>query len=158
MRDAKTGLYDSYAEYYNIPSVCEDCGGIMIYEGVGIYHCEECGKKAFDDYGKVRDYLETHKGANVSEVENGTGVSSKKIMRMLKEDMLMVAQGSRVMITCERCGAKIRSGRFCAKCETDVHRILEDEARKKMVHNLKGVFVEDHKGDSGQRRFLPGRD
>ena len=157
MREEKAGLYDSYAEYYNIPTVCEDCGGIMVYEGIGIYHCEDCGKKAFDDYGKVRDYLEKHPGANVSEVETGTGVSSKKIMRMLREEMLTVAKGSRVLIPCERCGTPIRSGRFCPKCEADVHRILEDEARKKMAHNLKGVLVEEHKGESGQRRFMHGK-
>ena len=45
-------------DMYHIPRVCTECGGVMIFKGVGEYHCEECGAVDYDDYGKVRGYIE----------------------------------------------------------------------------------------------------
>ena len=49
-------------DIYNRPSVCSVCGGKMLFVGVGEYHCERCKNVEFDDYGKVRNYIEEHKG------------------------------------------------------------------------------------------------
>lgn len=45
---------------YHIPRACEKCGGVMIFKGVGEYHCEDCGEVAYDDYGKVRQIGRAH--------------------------------------------------------------------------------------------------
>ena len=38
---------------------CQECGGTRIeYKGVGEYKCEDCGLLMYNDYGKVRLYLE----------------------------------------------------------------------------------------------------
>ena len=29
---------------YNIPRVCKNCGGVMVFKGVGEYRCEACGE------------------------------------------------------------------------------------------------------------------
>lgn len=55
-------------EKYHIPQVCLNCGGVMVFKGVGEYRCEECGNVDFDDYGKVRQYIEGHPGANAAQV------------------------------------------------------------------------------------------
>ena len=62
-------------DIYNRPLTCEKCGGIMIFKGVGEYHCENCRHVEYDDYGKVRLYVEKHRGATSSEVSMQTGVS-----------------------------------------------------------------------------------
>ena len=62
---------------YNAPKKCELCEGHMVFKGIGEYACEDCGVKAYDDYGKVRLYVESHRGANAAEIENQTGVSQK---------------------------------------------------------------------------------
>ena len=60
----------------------------MIFKGVGEYHCENCRHVEYDDYGKVRLYVEKHRGATSSEVSMQTGVSQKAIRQKLKENNL----------------------------------------------------------------------
>ena len=109
-------------DIYNRPLTCEKCGGIMIFKGVGEYHCENCRHVEYDDYGKVRLYVEKHRGATSSEVSMQTGVSQKAIRQMLKENRLEITQDSAAFLRCEVCGASIRGGRLCPKCEMDYHR------------------------------------
>lgn len=47
---------------YNRPTICAECGGIMVFKGVGEYKCEKCGSVGYDDYGKTRNYIEHHRG------------------------------------------------------------------------------------------------
>lgn len=135
---------------YHAPKVCTKCGGVMVFEGVGEYRCEDCGVVAYDDYGKVRKFLEENPGANAVEVEQGTGVTQRTIRQMLRDSRLQVADSSQAFLHCELCGAVIRSGRFCTKCETRAHRNMEE--RQRMVKNMQGYGM-SKEGESGQRRF-----
>ena len=140
-------------EAYNIPRVCKECGGVMVFKGVGEYHCEDCGAVDYDDYGKVRKYIEEHSGANAAQVEENTGVSQKIIRRLLKDGRIEVAEGSKSFLRCEVCGKSIRSGQFCPECETKVHHRIEEQQRAFNQKNAKGVGM-GKKGDEGQRRFM----
>lgn len=73
---------------YNKPLNCLKCGGVMEYSGSGEYCCEVCGYIDYDDYGKVRNYLEKHGGATISEVSRATGVGQNEIHDMLQEARL----------------------------------------------------------------------
>lgn len=79
----------------HIPSKCSKCGNHMKYKGVGEYECEECGNLEYDDYGKVRNYLEVHVGATASDVEAATGVKREAISRLLSENRIDVKPFSR---------------------------------------------------------------
>lgn len=147
MLDKRLDLLD----YYHVPKTCEKCGGIMIFKGVGEYQCEECDGIAYDDYGKVRLYLESHKGATAVEIEQATGVTQKTIRQMLKESRLQVAEGSKMFLRCEVCGKNIRFGRFCPECEIKVHRGFEEQQRK--MKKMHGVGMGEI-GDEGHRRFM----
>lgn len=139
---------------YNRPTFCDECGGVMVFKGVGEYQCEKCGYLAYDDYGKVRNYIEKHMGANAAEASKATGVSQKSIREMLKEARLEIAPNSTFFLRCEICGAAIRWGRFCAKCETAHHRDLEEMARKSRHHDdTFGYSTERRKGEDGSKRF-----
>lgn len=140
-------------DYYNIPRTCKECGGVMIFKGVGEYHCEDCGFVDYDDYGKVRLYIEKHKGATAAQIEAAIGVSQKSIRRMLKESRIEIAEGSRSYLHCEVCGKNIRSGRFCRECETNVHRNLESAQREALHKNMK-ILAMGNQGEEGQRRFI----
>lgn len=137
---------------YNIPRQCEKCGGVMVFQGLGEYRCEDCGELAYDDYGKVRAYIEEHKGANAAQVEEATGVSQKTIRRLLKDGRLEVAEGSKTFLRCEICGKTLRSGRYCPECEIKVHRNIEAKQREMSHKNLQG-FTMGMKGEEGQKRF-----
>ncbi len=141
------------ADTYNIPRECEKCGGVMVFQGLGEYKCEDCGQLAYDDYGKVRAYIEEHKGATAAQIEDAIGVSQKTIRRLLKEGRLEVAEGSRAFLMCELCGKKIRSGMYCPECETKMHRNLEEKQRQ-MAHKGLHVVGMGQKGDEGHKRFI----
>lgn len=143
-------------DVYHVPRICTECGGVMVFKGVGEYHCEDCGSVAYDDYGKVRLYLEQNPGANAVAVELDTGVSQKTIRLMLKESRLQVAEGSPSFLRCEICGKTIRSGRMCGECEIQYHRNAEEKQRR--INNLHGYGIDRGKGDSGHRRYMGEHD
>lgn len=140
---------------YHVPRVCQSCGGVMIYKGVGEYRCEDCNYLDFDDYGKVRAYIEQHKGATTIEIEQHTGVSQKTIRQLLRESRLEIATGSRLFMHCERCKKPIRSGVLCPECELNQHRMLEEQMRmkrRKGSQDMQGVGREQQNAH-GERRF-----
>ena len=142
-------------EAYNIPRQCTECGGVMVFKGLGEYECEGCGQLAYDDYGKVRNYIEVHRGANAAQIEEATGVSQKTIRRLLKEGRLEIAEGSKSFLRCELCGKDIRSGQYCPECEIKMHRSLEAKQRENNHKNMQ-VFSGAQKGDEGHKRFTRG--
>jgi uncharacterized protein YjhX (UPF0386 family) len=146
--------FDSIIDYYHVPKTCEKCEGVLVFVGVGEYHCEKCGNVQYDDYGKVRMYIEQHPGITASEVETATGVAQRTIRRMLKENRIEVTADSKVTMFCEYCGTPIRSGRLCKNCEIKFHRKLEDDQRKKVVHDFQGFGMNRSAGEEGQRRFI----
>lgn len=139
---------------YNRPVNCSKCDGLMVFMGVGEYRCEECGNVEYDDYGKVRLYLESHRGATAAKIEEDSGVSQKNIRQMLKESRLEITSESNVFLKCEFCSKQIRSGRFCRECEMNYHRQIEEDQRKNRNNKIEKVFGMD-KGpaDEGEKRF-----
>lgn len=137
---------------YNVPQICKECGGVMIFRGVGEYRCEKCKAVDYDDYGKVRNYVEQHKGATAAEVEAATNVKQRSIRNMLKEGRLQVAPDSRTFLHCEMCGKNISSGRLCTACETVYHRKLEDKIRKMHQQTMQGFSMIKEEA-SGEKRF-----
>lgn len=133
------------------PSLCKQCDGIMVFRGVGEYKCEDCGIVEYDDYGKVRNYIEANPGANVATIADETGVTRKSINNMLKEERFNIAAESKVMLLCEMCGANIRTGRVCKKCEAAYHKAYEEDVRKKHIMGGYGMGGDDM--DSGSKRF-----
>lgn len=140
---------------YHMPIICKDCGGVMVFKGLGEYKCEDCGSVEYDDYGKVRGYLEEHPGANAVEVEDKTGVAQKTIRQMLRDARIQVSENSQTFLHCEFCGKNIRYGRVCMECEGKVHRNIEEHQRK--VNNLHG-FGLGNNADEGHRRFMRDSD
>ncbi len=70
---------------YNRRGVCKVCGGRLKFQGCGEYVCESCSDITYDDYGKVRSYVETHTNASVVDTAEATGVSQESIRMMIRE-------------------------------------------------------------------------
>lgn len=139
-------------EKYNIPRACRVCGGVMVFKGVGEYQCEDCLAVDYDDYGKVRGYIEEHRGATAAQIEQAVGVPQRTIRRLLKDGRIEVAEGSKMFLRCEICGKNIRSGEYCPECEVKVHRNLEAQQREQSRRKDQGFGMEQ-KGSEGQKRF-----
>lgn len=137
---------------YNRPYTCRACGGMMIFKGVGEYECEDCHDLDYDDYGKTRNYLESHAGANTAEIAAHTGVSQKAIRQMLKESRLEIASNSKTFLKCEICGVSIRYGTLCSKCEMAYNRGMEERERANRKIAGYGTDIE-RKEHKGEKRF-----
>ncbi len=137
---------------YHRPQYCKECNGIMIFKGVGEYQCEDCNALEYDDYGKVRLYIEKHKGATAAEVEAAIGVKQRSIRNMLKEGRFEISSDSKAFLYCELCGNKIRYGRLCKECEIDHHRCLEANRGLERKTKKQG-FGLGKEGASGEKRF-----
>ncbi|MCQ2549567.1 MAG: hypothetical protein MJ134_05950 [Lachnospiraceae bacterium] len=138
---------------YHIPRKCNKCGGVMVFQGVGEYACEDCGEKDFDDYGKVRGYIERHPGANAVEIEMFTGVTQRAIRKMLRDSRLEVRADSRAFLRCDICGKEIRSGKLCSACEMAMHRKIEAEQRTQTRDKSMRGYAIRPTGATGMKRF-----
>ncbi len=135
---------------YGRPANCSKCGGDLRYAGIGEYECENCKNIEFDDYGKVRAYIEENRGATQSEVSLATGVDVNKIRQMLREEKIEIAPNSVIFLQCEGCGTKIRSGKYCDACEGKVKK----EEKTKRTLPVQGYAKGGGTGAKGERRFM----
>lgn len=140
------------------PVICGKCGGVLVYKGLGEFRCEECGESEYDDYGKVRDYLEKHKGANVADISMETGVSRKSIRQMVKENRFEVIENRGGFLRCEICGIEIKSGHLCPKCEDAFHKNVEAEARNERQRKMAMAgYGKERTGEDGSKRYTRER-
>lgn len=132
---------------------CEECGGKMKYTGVGEYVCESCSHVMLNDYGKVRNYIEKHPGANLAEVSEATGVGKNKIRQLLREEKIEIAGNSVVFLHCESCGAPIRSGYYCESCAKIAKTIQAKQDAADRKSTISGGFAKTPTGATGEKRF-----
>lgn len=78
------------------PTLCEKCGKFVTYKGLGEYICE-CGYTMYDDYGKVRKYLEINPTANIVRISADTGVPRDSIREMIEQDKFIVTNKGRYL-------------------------------------------------------------
>lgn len=98
------------------PRTCSECGGKYKFDGRGAYTCVECGHVTYDDFGKIRMYIDVHGPSPAVAISEGTGVPVQKINRYLRQGRIEIPDGSGEYIGCERCGEPIRYGRYCPAC------------------------------------------
>lgn len=95
---------------------CKECKRLFNYIG-GPRLCPDCREKLEDKFNEVKKFVEDNKNASISVVSEEMGVSVQQINQWVREERLIFAEGSVVMINCESCGAPIRTGRYCDKCK-----------------------------------------
>ena len=97
---------------------CRGCGKLYNYIG-GPYRnlCPNCIEKIEEKYLEVKEYIQDHHNATMTEVAEECDVSTRQIEQWIRDERLVIADDSPIGITCERCGASIKSGRFCERCK-----------------------------------------
>lgn len=82
----------------------------------------------------VKDYVYDHPHANVIKVSVETGIPVKRVLNMLREGRLSIAD-TNGMMTCMECGTKISSGRYCDDClgkiENELKNIVKMQSAKR---------------------------
>lgn len=110
-----------------IPVKCDICGGELERITMGIYRCNACEKEYYDDYQKVRNYLDKHGAAPAVVISRATKVPLQTIDHFFQEEWLEIPERDVVRMTCQKCNRPIRTGRLCDACK----QASEDLPRKK---------------------------
>lgn len=95
---------------------CKECGKIFNYvEGAPL--CPACAKKMEDKFEGVKEYIYDNPNASINQVAEDNEVSVQQIKRWIREERLSFSDSSEIGIECEKCGAMIKTGRFCKACK-----------------------------------------
>lgn len=126
---------------------CRGCGKLYNYIG-GTYRnlCPNCIEKIEEKYLEVKEYIQDHHNATMTEVAEECDVSTRQIEQWIRDERLVIADDSPIGITCERCGASIKSGRFCERC------------KNKMANNFGSMYGESNAAVEHMEKRLSSAD
>ena len=109
-------------------ATCKGCGrlfNVMSRQRL----CPDCTNKLEAKFQEVKQYLNHNPNAPVGMVSEECVVSVKQIREWVREERLSFTAGSANGLTCDSCGEKILTGRFCTHC------------KQKMQSNLMGAIA-----------------
>ncbi|SDH19846.1 hypothetical protein SAMN05192534_102143 [Alteribacillus persepolensis] len=69
---------------------CEDCGALTPNMGANL--CADCYLRYRDDYVTVRNYVKQKQAPTVLEASTTTGVSVRRIQKMVRERMISIKE------------------------------------------------------------------
>lgn len=128
---------------------CRTCGRLFNYL-TGPSLCESCKAALEDKFEEVKEYVRDHRDAPINQVSEDCDVSVKQIKQWIREERLILTEGSGVYIECESCGAPIRTGRFCESCKNRIAGDLQSAYAKP----VKVEEPKKQKRDGNRMRFL----
>jgi len=100
-----------------VPVVCEYCGGDVEKVTMGTFKCLSCGRENYDDFQKIRNYLNKSGARSMLDIRRETGVPRTVIEHFFKHEYLEIPSMCSVRLSCEGCGAPIRTGTLCDRCK-----------------------------------------
>ena len=104
---------------------CKECGKIFNYmEGAPL--CPACVKKMNEKYEQVKEYVYDHPGVSINQVAEDNEVTVQQIKRWVREEKLAFSESSDIGVECEKCGAMIKTGRFCKTCKKVMEKSSND--------------------------------
>ena len=96
---------------------CARCGKMFDFVSPPAI-CDACKKAIEDSFQKVKVYIQENPSASLRQISEDNKVTPKQIQQWIREERLEFSKDSPLQLLCEKCGAKITTGRFCAKCKT----------------------------------------
>lgn len=130
--------------------VCKRCK--KLYQHViGPSVCPQCKKGEEEQFKIVKEYLKKNPGETIITVSNETGVPIGLIESFLRQGRLEVSTDSPMAISCEKCGKRISTGKYCNQCKTHMVEELNGVAKE-----IKGTYVgsDDKKETRDRMRYL----
>ena len=122
--------------------VCKMCKKMFQYI-TGPEICPRCKQQEEEWFQQVKEYLRENPGATLVQVNKETGVSASLIEKFLRQGRLEVSADSPIALTCERCGKKIITGRYCKECShnisNELHQVKKDLLTAQQTDNKFGA-------------------
>lgn len=126
---------------------CRSCRRLFNYVG-GQQICPECKEKIEKRFYQVKEYIRENPHARLQEIADANEVTTQQLQQWVREERLQFSSDSDIAISCESCGQKIYTGRYCNEC------------KKKMANGLSEAFKKDEvkkpekKDNTNRMRFM----
>lgn len=108
---------------------CRKCGRIFNYVA-GPPVCPSCREKLEEKFQEVKKFVWDNKTATIDMIAENCDVDAQQIRQWVREERLCFTDDSPVGISCENCGALIKTGRFCEKCKREMAADISSAYRK----------------------------
>lgn len=130
---------------------CPRCRSLFQYTS-GDPICQKCKDLEEKDFQVVRKFVRDNPKSTISDTSKETHVSTKLIIKFIKQERLEVSPESPMGVECERCGKIIKSGKLCKECSKELAQGLGNhkESAKKSSAPVK-------QDTSAKMRFLNKR-
>ncbi|HBW46938.1 TPA: hypothetical protein DEF17_03260 [bacterium] len=95
-------------------SRCPRCGELFARERYEV--CAKCRNEENERLDLIKRYIDSHSDASVEEMSKISGLEPDEILHYVRKGRLLAEEFTALEITCEECGQKIVTGRFCKQC------------------------------------------
>jgi phage antirepressor YoqD-like protein len=110
-------------KYIYGPELCQDCLKLVAQERA--YPEKKVNsivkplvKEEEEKYEQVRDYIMANPKATVAQIAEANDIFPAKLFEWIRDERLEFSdEAENAWFTCEKCGAKIKSGRLCNRCK-----------------------------------------
>ncbi|MBU8905984.1 TIGR03826 family flagellar region protein [Desertibacillus haloalkaliphilus] len=112
---------------------CPKCGKLFV-KGIRTV-CNDCHKEVEKMFETVYQFIRRreNRAATMEEVVEATGVSEQQISRFIREGRLQLAQFPNITYPCDSCGKRIREGRICSSCQSNLGKDLKQTTEVEKV-------------------------
>lgn len=108
---------------------CRRCRKLFNYIG-GMPICPTCEKEIEDKFQEVKQYLRENPRASLAQIAEENETSIQQLKQWVREERLLFTDDSPVALECEKCGAIIRTGRFCKNCKGNLADSMQKAIHK----------------------------
>jgi len=138
---------------------CSRCK--KVYSGVGGSKlCGNCLRTLDEFMRKIRDYLDEHRGANISELSEGTEIAERDILYLLRNERLELLSNDGGFV-CDICKEPIKSGRYCDKCKSNMGNSFANAASGMAARRNPGMsegrYGNTNRADAGFSQAAKGK-
>lgn len=111
---------------------CRKCNKLFNYV-TGLPICPACKEALEKKFQEVKAYIQENRTVPLQTVAEECEVDVAQLHQWVREERLIFSEDSVMSISCERCGAAIRTGRFCDKCKNETMNDLISAGRQPEV-------------------------
>lgn len=126
---------------------CRSCRRLFNYLG-GQQICPECKEKIEKRFYAVKEYIRENPHARMQQIADANEVTVQQLQQWVREERLQFSSDSDIAISCEKCGRKIFTGRYCGDCKNSIAQGLtnafaHDKAEAEKAPDKKGMRFRD---------------
>ena len=95
---------------------CRSCKRLFNYMS-GPVICPACKDELEKKFYEVKEYIRENPKQGIKEIADACDTTTQQLQQWVREERLEFSAASDITLSCESCGASIRTGRFCDKCK-----------------------------------------